>query len=182
MPDRWRSGIPARATTTRSEAWVRQSTSGLRPWCCHDLQFVPDGGRSSSQGIPGQFEHGGGCEAQGSDPPGQQVLLDVNDDLPAVEVRNVNRKTHGQGMHPAAGNDPEGSACGKVLPAGAHQSPEPGPVRVRQPQFCGEVSLPGPVKRIACGMGYRHDCSRVRFFLPNDISVRSLATTCGTTG
>src|SRR5450755_1494213 len=78
----------------------------------------------------------------------------------AIQVNDIDGKSHAQSMNAVAGNNPEARTITEVTRSQSKQSTQPGPVRVGNSQSRGEVRLAGVVEGSSLRGKNRHKCKR----------------------
>jgi hypothetical protein len=70
----------------------------------------------------------------------------MNDGHGAIQINDIDGKSHAQSMNAVAGNNPEARAITEVTRSKSEQATQPGPVGVSDGQRCGEIGLAGVVE------------------------------------
>ncbi len=65
----------------------------------------------------------------------------MNDGHGAIQINDIDRKSHAQSMNAVAGNNPEASTITEVTRSESEQATQPRPVGVGDGQRCGEIGL-----------------------------------------
>ena len=96
-----------------------------------NIYLIAELGCGLADSADGEFEHGGGADADCGHAPGFQAFFDVDDDAVAIEVKGIDGETHGEGVDAVGGMDPEAASAGERGWICRHQAAEAGPVSAR---------------------------------------------------
>src|SRR5262249_6031564 len=90
-----------------------------------DLDFVADSGSCVPGSVGGELDHGCAVDHHRRDPPGSNVICDPDYLVFLVQIDDVDGKSHGQGVHAVARNDPQSLPILECRWRRSHQSHQP---------------------------------------------------------
>src|SRR5512146_69725 len=98
-------------------------------------------------GVARQFQNRDRVHQDRRDAPGLDVLLHVHYYVVLVQVDDIQRVPHEEGVYAVAGHDPQSLAESELHGLGAQQAAQAAQVRIRGTQVRGQESLPSVVER-----------------------------------
>jgi hypothetical protein len=121
----------------------------------NDIDLIAESGCRFANGSGGEFQDGGGMRANGSETPGLQRFLEMDDFAVAIKVKRVNGKAHGEGVDAVGGADPEAAARWEGGGVSGHEPAKTRPVGARDDEVGGEVNGACAVEGVGRRSGHR---------------------------
>src|ERR1700691_3027307 len=164
---RWGSGHWSIASGTVSTSVISldidyqtySSCLGIERALEKNIYLVADRRQRVADGTSRNLKDGNGVDANRGHAPRLQALFNVNHNSFPVKVNGIDRKTHGEGVDPVGGANPQSPPPGESRRVGRHETAKTGPVASRNHQIGREIGGAGTVKSVSLGAARGHENS-----------------------